>query len=77
MVLLLAACNFLLGIAMDRLSGGKRKLLFLLALGIDLGVLCFYKYADFFLTSVGLPRPPRMCRSRWASAFSPFRPWAI
>ena len=50
----LALSNWLLGRVMDKRRGGWRRFFFIVALGVDLGALCFYKYADFFLETVGL-----------------------
>ncbi len=50
----LALSNWLLGMVMDHSRAGRRRFWLVIALGVDLGALCFYKYADFFLTAVGL-----------------------
>ncbi len=48
---------------MQRAGAGARKLIFVLILGVDVLNLCFYKYADFFITqlnaiaSLDLPSP--------------------
>jgi D-alanyl-lipoteichoic acid acyltransferase DltB (MBOAT superfamily) len=55
-VFLLAAStvvNHVLAVAIHRASGvGRRKLLLGLAVGFDLGLLAYFKYADFFLSSL-------------------------
>lgn len=45
--------NYLAGLALGRLRGaGMRKFVVGLTVGVDLGVLAFFKYYDFFLTSL-------------------------
>lgn len=49
-----AVANWLIGLAMRKSEGGKLRVLLILALVMDIGLLAYYKYAGFLLGMVGL-----------------------
>ena len=54
LIAMTAVANWLFGLAMHKSEGGKRRLLLILALIMDIGLLAYYKYAGFLLGIVGL-----------------------
>ena len=64
----------------------KRRVLLWTSIGVNLGFLGFFKYYNFFLDNFieafsffgrDISPTPWTLSCRWASAFTPFRPWAI
>ena len=82
-MLALILINYLCGLGLEAFDAkpGVRKVLLLVALAASLGMLFYFKYANFVLRSINsllAPdlRPFRASAScRWASAFIPSRPF--
>ena len=58
LILTSTVADYLLGILLERASGRRKKLLLWASLLVNLGILGFFKYYDFFAELVGCIAPP-------------------
>jgi D-alanyl-lipoteichoic acid acyltransferase DltB (MBOAT superfamily) len=53
-ILFTIVVDYIAGLLIEKTSGGKRKLFLLLSIAVNVGVLAFYKYFNFFADNINL-----------------------